>query len=107
MTPLVTLIPDRDGVAGQRVVPYRGAARLRCVLDACLGPQARAFFILPALGVPISEVGPSGVFDVSAHSARAYNLRKLWLRLRCSRIDVQATPRGRATAARLQIIVVE
>jgi hypothetical protein len=71
-----------------------------------LGPK-RALFVLPALGVPISEVGPSGVFDVGAHSARAYNPRQLWLRLRRSRIDVQATPRGRATPARLQIIVVE
>ena len=33
-----------------------------------LGPK-RALFVLPALGVPISEVGPSGVFDVGAHSA--------------------------------------
>jgi hypothetical protein len=28
--------------------------------------------VLTALGVPISKVRPSGVFDVGAHSARAY-----------------------------------
>jgi hypothetical protein len=39
------------------------------------------------------------MLDVGAHSARAYNPRKLWLRLRRSRLDVQAPPRGRAAAA--------
>jgi hypothetical protein len=37
----VTLIRDHDGAAGPRVLRLDEAARLRCVPDARLGPQAR------------------------------------------------------------------
>jgi hypothetical protein len=99
----VTLIPDRDGAAGQRVLSaWRGSASVLRIGRLSWAP--RRYRLLPALGVPTSA-WLQARFDVCTHSARARNPRKLWLRIRLACRNIETPPRKRAKTTRIRRLI--